>query len=623
MKRKKLSAILATTFIWVAFLSILISLAVTFGTMTQEKYLETTEVLKKSVKDVTDIFSDIMKGNIGEEIAYLQENIWYRLSSIRRSDTEDVSEFLSYLKDREGYEELCIVDVDGVVVSSADPAEIGFDFHTSDRYKVFLSLPEEEKTCIHEAKSEKTGRMTEYAGASFPDRSGYVFFGVGQDVLMEDCLPELKSSMRKRRVGNEGFLLLCDKDLNILADSNSGSGRLNSDEFAESMEKSLEIAAPVIASLDGKWQMLYACEEYGYYIVGFYPFSEAFGELFSTLYVIILIEVLIFALVFLIVYLILRGKIVKEIEEINQSLFKITEGNLEEKIDVQGSHELNLLSEHINNTVEKLRAMVDRESAAMKREMKLSYDLRQASIPDSYPAFPEQEKFGIYALIRPSGEQVRDFYDYYLTAEGKLAFVLADIRGEGMISIIFMMVLKNVLKALLTNKLHVDEALNEANRLLFDDPNYTEQFLTASVWAGVLDIDTGIVEFCDAGGLRPVLVHKGEGVLVKQKPGAVLFLKKDSDYVKQEIRLEDGDMLVLYSDGVTEALNSKKEYYGDDRLLTAIDGMKGSRYDNGDLNRDCRNVCESLSSDVEAFAGKKKIPDDMVLMSLKYTGTDS
>ena len=623
MKRRKLSAILATTFIWVAFLSIMISLAVTLGGMTQEKYVEIKDILSKSVKDVTDTFSDIMLGNIEKNITYLEENILSRLSSIRRSDPEDVAEFLSYLKNREEYEELYIVDVDGIVVYSDDVEDIGFDFHSDKQYMPFLGLLEDEKICIHEAKSEKTGRMTQYAGASFPDRSGFVFAGFDQDVLMKDSLPELMMSMKNRRIGNEGFLLLCDMDYNILLSSIPDENGMNPDEFAKDMEESLKKEAPIMTILNGKWQMVYVCEEYGYYIAGFYPFSEAFADLIDTIYGVILIEVLIFALVFLIVYLILRGKIVKEIEVINKSLFRITEGDLEERIDVQGSHELNLLSENINATVAKLREMVERESAAMERELKLSYDLRQASIPDSYPAFPEHKEFGIYALIRSSGEQSRDFYDYYLTDEGKLAFVMADIRGEGISGIIFMMVLKFVMKTLLENKVHVDEAMSKANELLYDSPNFAEQFLTASVWAGVLDIDTGALEFSDAGGLRPVLIHNEEARLIKQKPGGVLCLKQDVKYERQQMKLAEGDLLLLYSDGVTETVNNKKEYYGDERLITLTGSMKGSRYDSTDPNKDCKNVCESVSSDVASFAGKQKLPDDVVLMAIKYTGADT
>ncbi len=617
MKRKKLSTILAVTFVWVAVLSISISLAITLGVMTQQKYLESTEILKKSVEDVTDSLSDIIQEDIGKKIVYIEENIWYRLSSIKRSSEEDVTEFLSFIKDREGYEELCIADVDGVVVSSADPGDIGFDFYGNERLSAFTGLLEDENICIKEAKSEKTGKMIQYAGAPFPDRSGFVFMGVDHDALMDSCLPQLKISMRNRRIGNEGFLLLCDMDYNILFNSYSDENVLNSDEFVNELEDSLGKDAPVLAIVDGRWQLVCASEEHGFYIVGFYPFYEAIEDLINTVYVIILIEILIFALVFLIVYLILRGKIVKEIEGINRSLFKISEGDTEERIDVQGSQELNLLSEHINGTLEKLREMADREAAARKRELKLSYDLRQASVPTSYPAFPQQEKFGIYALIRPSGELARDFYDYFYTDEGKLAFVLTDIRGEGINVIIFMMVLKYVLKSFLASNLHVDEALNKTNRLLFENPNYTELFMSACVWAGLLDIDTGKLEYCSAGGLRPVLVHKGEVCLVKQKEGAVLFMKEDFDYARQELELKDSDMLVLYSDGVTEAVNNKKEYYGDDRLMTVIAGMKGSRYDSGDLNRDCKNVCESISADIASFAGKQKLPDDMALIALK------
>ena len=175
-----------------------------------------------------------------------------------------------------------------------------------------------------------------------------------------------------------------------------------------------------------------------------------------------------------------------------------------------------------------------------------------------------------------------------------------------------MMRSKAILKSLVEGGLDLAEAFSKANDRLCEG-NDAEMFVTA--WMGILDVTNGHLEFVNAGHNPPVILRKGKNAeLLKTKANLVLALMEDMLYRKYEIDLEPGDVLFLYTDGVTEAQNRLEELFGESRLLAAFNGLCG---ENCISMEEC---CRKAEIALKAFVDGAEQSDDITMMGIQYKG---
>ncbi len=255
---------------------------------------------------------------------------------------------------------------------------------------------------------------------------------------------------------------------------------------------------------------------------------------------------------------------------------------------------------------EKLR--INEEFQKTKTELNVARDIQESAVPT---VFPEDERFGLYASMDTAEAVGGDFYDFFMIDEKTLVVVMADVSGKGIPAALYMMQAKTLIKTYAQQGLSVDAVATETNKRLCEDAS-RDMFVTA--WIGFLDLDTGVLSYVHAGHTFPVLV-KGKPAenrvsFVKNKINTVLGGLKKAKYVKQEIRLEPGDGIFLYTDGVTEAHSVGGDMYGEARLLSFIDDNTGSILGNDP----CRSACEAILSDVKSFASGAAQYDDITMM---------
>lgn len=212
----------------------------------------------------------------------------------------------------------------------------------------------------------------------------------------------------------------------------------------------------------------------------------------------------------------------------------------------------------------RLHAAADARTAA---DLALARTIQMSALPSSDGAFMERMDFSLTASCRPAREVGGDFYDYFHLPGNRLAFLVADVSGKGIPGSLFMMEAKNVLKSCLVESADLAEAVAEANRRLCAG-NKAEMFVTA--WIGVLD-RSGTFEYVNAGHNRPFL-RRADGAVEKVmgKGGLFLGMFEDATYRVNVLRLERGDTLYLYTDGITEAMNEKGELFGERRLRETL-----------------------------------------------------
>ena len=331
----------------------------------------------------------------------------------------------------------------------------------------------------------------------------------------------------------------------------------------------------------------------------------------NILFMVILVFVL--GVFFIAFFRMLKKTVIKGVEKTHVSLHRITDGDLEEKVDVRGSLEFEELSAGINEMVDRLKELIRAEDERVKTELSNARYIQESAVPGKFPAFPDNEAFGLFASMNAAKDVGGDFFDYFMVNENTLVVVMADVSEKGLPAALYMMRAKTLIKSFAEAGLSVEDVAAEVNRKLCEDSS-TDMFVTA--WIGFLDISTGLLSYVQAGHTLPLLAGR-EVSFVKQKINAVLGGFKKAKYVRQELMLMPGDFIFLYTDGVTEAHASDGSMYGEERLKELIERERKG-IDLEDRNDFCRAVCEKVLSEVNLFSEGAEQYDDITMMCLKY-----
>ena len=247
---------------------------------------------------------------------------------------------------------------------------------------------------------------------------------------------------------------------------------------------------------------------------------------------------------------------------------------------------------------------VTREKERINAELTLASDIQAHMLPCIFPPFPEHNEFDIYATMTPAKEVGGDFYDYYMLDDKKLALVVADVSGKGVPAALFMVITKVLIKNHVQQGLAPAQVFEKVNNLLCDG-NDADLFVTA--WLGVLDLETGVLTYVNAGHNPPLLKSEnGTFEYVRCRPALVLAGMEMTAYTQNELQLHPGDSLFLYTDGVTEATNASNELYGEARLQEFMNEHKES----GVVEK-----LHGLKEDIDAFVGDAPQFDDITMLA--------
>ncbi|MBQ3507335.1 MAG: SpoIIE family protein phosphatase, partial [Clostridia bacterium] len=342
----------------------------------------------------------------------------------------------------------------------------------------------------------------------------------------------------------------------------------------------------------------------------FMPQSEAALSRNVAVGVTTIMQIVVFASLFIMIFLLVRRLVVDNIYKINRSLSSITEGNLDTVVDVRSHVEFDALSNDINSTVDTLKRYISDAAARIDAELAFAKAIQHSALPSVFPPYPNHTEFDIQATMYTAKEVGGDFYDFYFVDEDTLAFLVADVSGKGIPAAMFMMTSKTLLKSYAESGMSVEEVFTNANEKLCEG-NDAGMFVTA--WMGFLNIRTGNVTFANAGHNPPAVKHAdGSFTYLRSRPGLVLAGMEGIRYRKNELQLEPGDVLYLYTDGVTEATNLRNELYGEERLLSLLNQNAGATP---------KTVCDAVKADVDAFVGDAPQFDDITMLTIQYDGS--
>lgn len=242
-------------------------------------------------------------------------------------------------------------------------------------------------------------------------------------------------------------------------------------------------------------------------------------------------------------------------------------------------------------------------------ELSLATNIQTSMLPHIFPAFPMRSEFDIYASMDAAKEVGGDFYDYFLIDDDHLGMVIADVSGKGVPAALFMMASKIILQNVAMLGYSPAEVLRRTNDAICSN-NEAEMFVT--VWLGILELSTGKLMTANAGHEFPALMQPG-GVfeLYQDKHGFVIGGMEGMRYKEQEIQMQPGSKLFVYTDGVAEATNSENELYGTERMIDAL---------NVDPNATPQQILENVRADVDGFVKEAEQFDDLTMLCIEYRG---
>ncbi len=295
-----------------------------------------------------------------------------------------------------------------------------------------------------------------------------------------------------------------------------------------------------------------------------------------------------------------EGKLVGVIQSLNKK-----NG---EAFDDQDESLLEALAAHVVVALERARlieAYVEKQR--MEEALKLAHDIQMGILPKTFPPFPERREFDLYATIEPAREVGGDFYDFFLTEDDRLCFAIGDVSGKGVPASLFMAVTKTLLRVIATKLRSPEAVLAELNNELCKD-NETGMFVT--IFYGILGIRTGVVEYSNGGHNPPyVLSSQGTASVVERIGGMALGVLPNVSYQAKRIHLQEGESLFLYTDGLTEAMDSANNLFSEQRLQKYLEQI---------ANTAPADLIHNVVSVVRQFAAGAEQSDDITALAIQY-----
>ena len=275
--------------------------------------------------------------------------------------------------------------------------------------------------------------------------------------------------------------------------------------------------------------------------------------------------------------------------------------------------DLDDLSRTIEKAIEQVRYIRESQQEhnqleSIKNDLAIAGEIQQTILPRSFPPFPElTEVVDIYASMTPAKDVGGDFYDFFQIDDERIGLVIADVSGKGGPASLFMAVSRTLLRATALRGVSSAECLTYANKLLCKE-SLDSMFVT--VFYGIYHYKTGMMDYTNAGHNPPYLLRGGRTVeCLPVASNFVVGVFDDIEFESNTLTFGIGDTLLLYTDGVTEAFNDKREQFSESNLQDILASMHESS--------SAKEVVTSVLQSVKTFSGDYPQSDDITLLSLQ------
>ena len=304
----------------------------------------------------------------------------------------------------------------------------------------------------------------------------------------------------------------------------------------------------------------------------------------------------------------------KPLNKLANSANEVAKGNFSAPLPrIKHNDEIRLLRDSFEGMQHSLADYVEElkettaSKAAIENELKVAHDIQMSMLPKTFPPYPERDDIDIYGTLTPAKDVGGDLFDFYIRDE-KLYFCIGDVSGKGVPASLVMAMTRSLFRNISANVAEPHRIVEALNKSLTDG-NETNMFVT--LFLGVLDLHTGCLAYCNAGHNAPLLI--GQDVKTMScESNLPLGVTTDWTFVPQQMMLESGSMLFLFTDGLNEAENADCDQFGDERIASVAASIVAEGNSRPDT------IVGRMSDAVHSFVGNAEQSDDLTMLSIKY-----
>jgi len=426
--------------------------------------------------------------------------------------------------------------------------------------------------------------------------SGYAFLISRQGLIITDPLQE----------GNELesiFIVAKEREYDVL--------HLAGKDMVSGGSDFIEYESPLI---EGKsWLFYTPIPSAGWSLSLIIPEKEFMTDLHTLNRDLLLIGVGGIILIMLLVIFI-SARITRPLSGLARIAIEIGKGKFETPLPATKSKdEIGQLSDAISRMQKELKEYIInlRETTAAKEkiesELQIARDIQQGIIPKIFPPFPDRENLDLYAVLEPARDVGGDLYDFFFVDDDHLCFAIGDVSGKGVPASLFMAITRTLLRANTDKHSTVNEVITAMNNELCLE-NDNAMFVT--LFLGILNVKTGELSFCNAGHNYPFIRNTdGKVSELKMTHGTPLGAMPDIDFESTEMQFSSGDHMIMYTDGVSEAIDVDENQYTEQRIMRKLSGMEKASPE---------RITRAIIDDLNIFVGKADQFDDITMLVISW-----
>ena len=281
--------------------------------------------------------------------------------------------------------------------------------------------------------------------------------------------------------------------------------------------------------------------------------------------------------------------------------------------DFQRIDEIGQLSHSFGNMQQSLVKYIDElktttaQKASIESDLRIASNIQMGMLPENFPTRDDRDDVQLYASLTPAKEVGGDLFDFYFR-DDKLFFCIGDVSGKGVPASLFMAVTRSTFRTVSAHESRPDRIMTVMNKTIAD-MNKNDMFVT--VFVGVLDLPTGLLHYCNAGHDAPLLVGAGVGELPCDSNIPVGFMP-EWEYSLQEAEIYTGTTILLFTDGLTEAMDADFAQFRMERVIDEATRALAQR------QQEPRQLISLMTDAVHQFVGDAEQSDDLTMMAIQY-----
>ncbi len=467
--------------------------------------------------------------------------------------------------------------------------------------------------------NNKRDMMTSYVLPSC-DSEGHIYAALLADVQLTDLTDELNKLQPYN--GCYSFILskqgqyVAHPDTALLLNDNvfQHAREIKNDELAVCARKMMagEEGAVRTSIEDHDALLCYApMPRAGWSIASVVPYRSIMHDLGSTTLTVLALLVG-GLLVLLLCIRLLVTHLTRPIKQLTGAAYVIAKGNFDVPLpQVDTKDELLQLHDAFDHMQHSLNTYIHeletttRNKERIESELHIARSIQMSLVPKIFSPFPNCEELELFASLKPAKEVGGDFFDFFLR-DGQLKFVIGDVSGKGIPASLVMAITRTLFRIVSNSTDSPAEIVTQLNDALAKD-NDACMFVT--FYCGNLNLSTGRLTFCNAGHNAPLIVTPdGKAVYQQREDNLPLGVIDGFEFKNEETTLPKGTAMLLYTDGLTEAENDRKELFGEDRTLAVAEEF---------AHEEAHHVIEGITAKLSEFVGDAEQSDDLTLLCFR------